>query len=158
MTKRTMTRSEYEYKQAELQGVYNEIERLSSTKAVLAQDGTDDENPAFGYNNHMLEAAYIKREQLTQELNGVTIIDPEKGEEGSFSEYAKSITLKCVFEEDDVEEETLNVGRTGNCISPASPLFKFLFGKKVGFKDTFRHTTDRNGTIVYEVEIIDIEF
>ena len=37
---RSMTMSEYEYKKAELEGVYNEIEKLEQTKAILAQDGT----------------------------------------------------------------------------------------------------------------------
>lgn len=155
---RTITRSEYEYKKSELEGVYNEIDNLEQTKAVLAQDGTDDENPAFGYNNQMLEAAYRRRDMLRAELSGVKIVEPEQFEDGAFSEYAKSITLKCTFSEDEIEEETLTVGRTGICISPASPLFKFLLGQKIGFKDTFRLSTEKNGTIVYDVEILDIEF
>ena len=157
MTK-TMTRSEYEYKKSELEGVYNEIDNLEQSKAVLAQDGTDDENPAFGYNNQMLEVAYRRRDQIRAELNGVKIVEPEQFEEGAFSEYAKSITLKCTFAEDEIEEETLTVGRTGSCISPASPLFKFLLGKKIGFKDTFHISTEKNGTLIYDVEILDIEF
>ena len=155
----TMTRSEYEYKRAELEGVYNEIDNLEQTKAILAQDGTDDETPEYGYNNQLLYAAYARRDMLRAELNSATVVNPEAAGEGEFSEYAKSITLKCTFSEDEVEEEKLQVGRTGfNCISPASALFKFLHGKKKGFKDTFRHVTDRNGTVVYDVEIIDIEF
>ena len=156
---RSMTMSEYEYKKAELEGVYNEIEKLEQTKAILAQDGTDDENPGFGYNNQLLCAAYARRDLLRAELNGAKIVAPEAAGEGEFSEYAKSITLKCTFAEDEVEEEKLSVGRRGdNCISPASALFKFLHGKKKGFKDTFVHNTEKSGTIVYDVEIIDIEF
>ncbi len=87
----SMTRSEYEYKSAELEGVYNEIEKLEQTKAILAQDGTDDENPEYGYNNQLLYSAYARRDLLRAELNGAQIVAPEAAGEGEFSEYAKSI-------------------------------------------------------------------
>ena len=157
--KTRMTRSEYEYKKAELAGVYNEIEKYEQTKAILAQDGTDDENPAFGYNNQLLCAAYARRDLLRAEINSAIIVEPEAVGEGEFSEYAKSITLKCTFAEDDVEEEKYSVSRKGdNCISPASALFKFLHGKKTGFKGTFTHEISKSESIIYEVEILDIEF
>ena len=91
------------------------------------------------------------------EEDEVDFINLEEDEEVSDDRIFKDI--EDVLEEDEVEEEKLQVGRAGfNCISPASPLFKFLHGKKKGFKDTFVHNTEKSGTIVYDVEIIDIEF
>ena len=143
MMKNKITRSAYEYKLAELERLEREILDLEESKKTLAQDGTDDENPAYGYNNQQLVSAYGRRNELRAELNHVTIVEPEKAGEGEFSEYAKSITIR----------------RDGfNCISPASPLFKFLHGQKVGFKGIFRHTGERIGEVAYEVEILDIAF
>ena len=159
MMKNKITRSAYEYKLAELERLEREILDLEESKKTLAQDGTDDENPAYGYNNQQLVSAYGRRNELKAELNHVTIVEPEKAGEGEFSEYAKSITIRSEYPDDGPEIETLIVGRDGfNCISPASPLFKFLHGQKVGFKGIFRHTGERIGEVAYEVEILDIAF
>lgn len=157
--KKNITRSEYEYKRAELERLDKEIIGLEESKKILAQDGTDDENPAYGYNNQQLVAAYARRDALRGELNRVNVVEPEKVGEGEFSEYAKSITIRSNYPDDGSEIETLVVGRDGfDCISPASPLFKFLHGQKVGFKGIFRHNGERIGEVAYEVEILDIAF
>lgn len=157
--KKNITRSEYEYKRAELERLDKEIIGLEESKKILAQDGTDDENPAYGYNNQQLVAAYARRDALRGELNRANVVEPEKVGEGEFSEYAKSITIRSNYPDDGPEVETLVVGRDGfDCISPASPLFKFLHGQKVGFKGIFRHNGERIGEVAYEVEILDIVF
>lgn len=152
-----LTQSEFDYRLQELEKLGEEIARLEETKKVLAQDGTDDENPAYGYNNQQLASAYQRRESLKTMLSEVEIVEPQQGGEGEFSECAKTVSLRCTYSADEISERRLAIGHELGNITPASPLFKFLIGKKVGYKGLFENKTPM-GTTSYTVEILDIEF
>ena len=152
-----LTQSEFDYRLQELEKLSDEIARLEETKKVLAQDGTDDENPAYGYNNQQLASAYQRRESLKTMLSEVEIVEPQQGGEGEFSECAKAVSLRCTYSADEISERRLAIGHELGNITPASPLFKFLIGKKVGYKGMFENKTPM-GTTSYTVEILDIEF
>ncbi len=159
MMKREVTQSWYDYKLRELDDLSAEIGRLEEEKKVLAEDGVDDENPLYGYHTQQLAAAYERRESLKRDLNGVKIVAAERTNDDTFCEYAKSVTLRCVYpDEDEPEVETLKIGHGhGYTLSPESNLFKFLVGKKVGFKSLFTNQTHES-SFTYEVEILAIEF
>lgn len=154
-----MTQGAYDYLLHELEAAKKEVIALEETRKILSNDGTDDENPAYGYNTQMLNAAHLKVNQLQSKVAHAIIVEAEPVEGGAFSENAKSITLQCNFEsEDEWEEEKLEVSREGyESISPASPLFNFLVGKKPGFVGRFQHQTE-NVIIEYDVKIVSIEF
>ena len=155
-----MTQGAYEYLLQDLEKARKEVIALEETRRILSNDGTDDENPAYGYNTQMLTAAQMKVNALQSKVSHAVIVEVEEVEEGAFSENAKSITIECNFESaDEWEEEKLKVSREGyDSISPASPLFNFLVGKKPGYVGRFQHTTQQNGLIEYDVKIVSIEF
>ncbi len=152
-----LTQSEFDYRLQELEKLNEDIARLEDTKKILAQDGTDDENPAYGYNNQQLAAAYQRRESLKNMLSEVEIVAPMQGGEGEFSECTKAVRLLCTYSADEVSDRRLVIGHELGNITPTSPLFKFLVGKKVGYKGLFENKTPM-GTTSYTVEILDIEF
>lgn len=148
-----ITKGEYEHRVLTLRHLEEEVDKLKDQKINVAQDGTDDENPAYGQICNELAAAQLRVDNARQLLFNIEIVE-EEFEEGCLCESAKSVRLKSIFAEDDIEDEVLRIGRDNCDITPGSPLFNFLRGKKAGFKGYFENP---NG-VSYSVEIITINF
>lgn len=152
-SKEKITQAEYDHRVQALQHLENELNKLKGQKIIVAEDGTDDENPAYGQICTELAAAQLRFDDARMALNNIEIVE-EEFEEGCLSERAQSIFIRSIFAEDDIEEETLRIGRSGGDMTPTSPLFKFLRGQKAGFKGFFENP---NGSS-YSVEILEINF
>lgn len=148
-----ITQGDYEHRVRTLRHLEDEINKLKDQKIAVAQDGTDDENPAYGQICTDLAAAQLRADEARMALTNIEIVE-EEFEEGCLCERAKSVRLRSIFAEDDIEDEVLRIGRDNSDITPGSPLFNFLRGKKAGFKGFFENP---NG-VSYSVEIITINF
>lgn len=152
-------RSAYEHKLQELESIRNSIKRLLEDRVEIAQDGTDDENPAYGENTNSLNAAYHREHELEVELSHYIVVDdPVTTDTSAFSEATKSVDLLCTFPEDNAPiTRHIDIGYGAGFMSPNAPLFKFLLGKPVGFKGTFVNRTPQS-VVSYDVEIVEIHF
>lgn len=152
-------RSAYNHKLEELEAIRKTIQTLLRDRVEIAQDGTDDENPAYGENSNSLTAAYRREHELELELsNYIVVDDPVSNDDSTFSEATKSVVLLCTFPEDDAPvTRDIAIGYGPGFMSPNAPLFKFLLGKSVGFKGLFVNRTPQSVTS-YDVEIQEIRF
>ena len=156
--KMEITQTEYNLYLEDKARYEKDVEAAQEELRIVSQDGTDDENPAYGYALMKVEYAVKRLSALVRQYANCKIVKEKGVESHQFGEHCKSITVRCTYAEDDVEEQTLTVGHSGlGSISLQSPLYLFLKGKEVGYSGIFTNKM-KDGEFSYHVEILDIEF
>ena len=159
MSNKEITKCEYEAYEGERDRLQKELEAAQEELRIVSEDGTDDENPAYGYALIKIESIIKRLNALNQQYSNCKIVKEKGVLSHQFGEHCQSITLHCVYDDGDEDTNTMTIGRGGmNSISIQSPLYLFLKGKEVGFAGRFINKMPSGDVFSYDVEIIDIEF
>lgn len=153
-----VTQSEYDYLKSQAEAAEEKVMKLQEELQLVAQDGTDDENPAFAQVKASLAAATSEWNKLKETVSSAVIVKPTQVEEGQINEAVKSVKLRCTYAPDDIVDKVFIIGHELGNVTPSSPMFKFLMGKSVGYKGTFTFKPNRDNTVSYDIEILDITF
>lgn len=125
---------------------------------LVAQDGTDDENPAFAQVKEQYAIADRNLQAIKDKIASATVVDPIPTENNCINEATIKVKLRCTYSPDEIIIREFTIGHELGNIFPDSPLFLFLKGKTVGYTGLFTHTKDRTVITSYNIEILDVEF
>lgn len=152
------TQSEYDYLVSQAEAAEEKVMKLQEELLQVAQDGTDDENPAFAQVKASLAAATTEWNNLKDRVSSAVIVEPTKVEEGQINEAVKTIKLRCTYAPNKIVDRDFTIGHELGNITPSSPMFKFLMGKSIGFKGRFTVNPKQHDSLSYDIEILDITF
>lgn len=153
-----VTQSEYDYLKSQAEAAEEKVMKLQEELQLVAQDGTDDENPAFAQVKASLAAATSEWNKLKEQVSSAVIVEPTQVEEGQINEAVKSVKLRCTYAPDDIVDRVFIIGHELGNVTPSSPMFKFLMGKSIGFKRRFTVNPKQHDSLSYDIEILDITF
>ena len=152
------TQSEYDYLKNQAEAAEEKVMKLQEELLQVAQDGTDDENPAFAQVKASLSAATSEWNKLKDRVSSAVIVEPTKVEEGQINEAVKTVKLRCTYAPNDIVDRDFTIGHELGNITPSSPMFQFLMGKSIGFKGRFTVNPKQPDSLSYDIEILDITF
>lgn len=154
----TVTSREYSYLLCQQAEAERRFTAAQEELTLVAQDGTDDENPAFAQVKEKYAIAERNLQNIRSRIAATTVVDPTPTENNCINEATVKVKLRCTYAPDDIVIREFTIGHELGNIFPDSPLFTFLKGKTVGFSGLFTHTKDRKVINSYNIEVLEVEF
>lgn len=153
-----VTSREYSYLLTQQTEAERRFAAAQEELTLVAQDGTDDENPAFAQVKEQYMIADRNLQNIRSKIAAATVVDPIPTENNCINEATVKVKLRCTYSPDDIVVREFTIGHELGNIFPDSPLFNFLKGKTVGFSGQFTHTKDRKVLNSYNIEVLEVEF
>lgn len=153
-----VTSREYNYLLSQQTEAERRFAAAQEELTLVAQDGTDDENPAFAQVKEQYMIADRNLQNIKNKIAAATVVDPIPTENNCINEATVKVKLRCTYSPDDIVVREFTIGHELGNIFPDSPLFNFLKGKTVGFSGQFTHTKDRKVLNSYNIEVLEVEF
>ena len=153
-----ITSRDHKYLLSQLTEAEKRFAAVQEELTQVAQDGTDDENPAFAQVKERYAIAERNLQNIRSKIAAATVVDPTPTENNCINEATVKVKLRCTYSPDEILIREFTIGHELGNIFPDSPLFTFLKGKTVGFSGMFTHTKDRKVINSYNIEILDVEF
>lgn len=153
-----VTSREYNYLLSQKAEAEKRFSAVQEELTQVAQDGTNDENPAYAQVKEQYAIAERNLQIIRDRIAVATIVDPTPSENNSINEATVKVKLRCTYSPDKIIVREFTIGHELGNIFPNSALFNFLKGKTVGFSGLFTHTQGREVLQSYNIEVLDVEF